>query len=41
MNKTEKFLKSITAADKKIFMTSCKNGNGILDLRKKVINIVG
>ena len=41
MNKTEKFLKSITAADKKIFMTSCKNGNGILDLKKKVINIVG
>ena len=34
MNKTEKFLKSITAADKKIFMTSCKNGNGILDLKK-------
>ena len=41
MNKTEKFLKSITAADKKIFMTSCKNGIGILDLKKKVINIVG
>ena len=41
MNKTEKFLKSITAADKKIFLTSCKNGNGILDLKKKVINIVG
>ena len=41
MNKTEEFLKSITAADKKIFMTSCKNGNGILDLKKKVINIVG
>ena len=41
MNKTEKFLKSITAADKKIFMTSCKNGDGILDLKKKVINIVG
>ena len=40
MNKTEKFLKSITAADKKIFMTSCKNGIGILDLKKKVINIV-
>ncbi len=41
INNTEKFLKNITAADKKIFMTSCKNGNGILDLKKKVINIVG
>lgn len=41
MNETEKFLKSTTAADKKIFLTSCKNGNGILDLKKKVINIVG
>ena len=41
MNKTKEFLKSITAADKKIFLTSCKNGNGILDLKKKVINIVG
>ena len=34
MNKTKEFLKSITAADKKIFLTSCKNGNGILDLKK-------
>ena len=34
--KTKEFLKSITAADKKIFVTSCKNGNGILDLKKKL-----
>jgi len=41
LSKTENILKKKVAADEKIFLTSIKQKKGILELKKKIINIMG